>query len=75
MSTVKLLVSDIASEVKALPSHYIRPMSDRPNFSNVENSDGSSIPLIDLDQLLGSGRSGVIEEISFACKYDGFFQV
>ncbi|KAH9678356.1 protein DMR6-LIKE OXYGENASE 2 [Citrus sinensis] len=46
-ATTKLLLSDLASTVKSVPSNYIRPISDRPNLTEVQISDGS-IPLVDL---------------------------
>ncbi|KAK3228210.1 hypothetical protein Dsin_008072 [Dipteronia sinensis] len=75
MATTKLLVSDFASTVKNVPSNYIRPIYDRPNLSDVLISSEASIPLIDLHQLSGPGRSHVIKQIGIACQHDGFFQV
>ncbi|KAH9678362.1 protein DMR6-LIKE OXYGENASE 1 [Citrus sinensis] len=46
-ATTKLLLSDLASTVESVTSNYIRPISDRPNLTEVQISDGS-IPLIDL---------------------------
>ena len=75
MATTKLLVSDVASTVKNVPSNYIRPIYDRPNLSDVHISSEASIPLIDLHQLSGPRRSHVIKQIGLACQHDGFFQV
>ncbi|XP_011040640.1 PREDICTED: hyoscyamine 6-dioxygenase-like [Populus euphratica] len=73
--TAKLLLADLASSgVKQIPSNYIRPISDRPNLSDVQISDGS-IPLIDLHGLNGPNHSTIIEQIGQACQRDGFFQV
>ncbi|KAJ6293377.1 hypothetical protein OIU78_025367 [Salix suchowensis] len=74
-STGKLLLADVAfSGVKQIPSNYIRPISDRPNLSDVHISDGS-IPLIDLHGLNGPDHLTVIGQIGQACQRDGFFQV
>ncbi|CAK7357498.1 unnamed protein product [Dovyalis caffra] len=63
----KLLLSDLASLcVKQIPSNYIRPVSDRSNFSEVETSD--FIPLIDLEGLHGPRRSKIIKQIGQACQ-------
>lgn len=73
--TGKLLLADVAfSGVKQIPSNYIRPISDRPNLSDVHTSDGS-IPLIDLHGLNGPNHLTVIGQIGQACQGDGFFQV
>jgi hypothetical protein len=73
--TAKLLLADLASSgVKQIPSNFIRPISDRPNLSDVQISDGS-IPLIDLRGLDGPNHSTIIEQIGQACQRDGFFQV
>ncbi|KAJ6752376.1 hypothetical protein OIU85_002776 [Salix viminalis] len=70
-----LLLADLAaSGVKQIPSGYIRPITDRPNLSDVQISH-DSIPLIDLHGLTGPSRSLVIKQISQACENDGFFQV
>ncbi|KAJ6297817.1 hypothetical protein OIU76_019012, partial [Salix suchowensis] len=69
-----LLVDLAASGVKQIPSGYIRPITDRPNLSDVQISH-DSIPLIDLHGLNGPSRSLVIKQISQACENDGFFQV
>ncbi|GAY69205.1 hypothetical protein CUMW_270140 [Citrus unshiu] len=34
-ATTKLLLSDLASTVKSVLSNYIRPISDRPNLTEV----------------------------------------
>ena len=70
----KLLVADIVSHVTSVPSSYIRPVSDRLNLFDVEVS-GSSIPLIDLQDIDGPNRSQVVDEIGSACQTNGFFQV
>jgi len=70
-----LLLADLASTgVKQIPTSYIRPISDRPNLSDVQISD-VPIPLIDLHGLNGPNHSLIIEQISQACENDGFFQV
>ncbi|KDO65454.1 hypothetical protein CISIN_1g042145mg, partial [Citrus sinensis] len=73
-ATTKLLLSDLASTVESVTSNYIRPISDRPNLTEVQISDGS-IPLIDLQVLDGPRRLDLIKQIGQACHHDGFFQV
>ncbi|CAK7357499.1 unnamed protein product [Dovyalis caffra] len=74
-STAKLLLADLASSgVKQIPSNYIRPITDRPNLSDVQISD-RSIPLIDLQGLNGPNHSLIIKQVAQACQNDGFFQV
>ncbi|KDP27711.1 hypothetical protein JCGZ_19834 [Jatropha curcas] len=75
MTSIKQLLVDLVSPgAKHIPSNYIRPLSDRPNLSDVQISDGS-IPLIDLEGINGPNRSLVIQQIGEACQCDGFFQV
>ncbi|TYJ22396.1 hypothetical protein E1A91_A08G123400v1 [Gossypium mustelinum] len=74
LSTTKLLLTDLATTVKLVPTNYIRPISDRPNLVDVHVSD-VSIPLIDLQDLHGPNRSHVLKQIALACQHDGFFQV
>ena len=74
MAANKLLLTDLISTVKQVPSNYIRPISDRPNLSDVQVSD-VSIPLIDLQDLYGPKRSDILKQIALACQLDGFFQV
>ncbi|EEF43478.1 protein DMR6-LIKE OXYGENASE 2 [Ricinus communis] len=74
MASTKLLLADLASGVRHVPSKYIRPVSDRPNLSDVHKSDGS-IRLIDLKGLRSPNRALVIKQIGQACQTDGFFQV
>ena len=74
-TTKKLLLADLASEAKCVPSNYVRPLSDRPNLAAVETSAAHSIPLIDLQDLYGPNHSQVIHQIGQACQVDGFFQV
>ncbi|PON37751.1 Oxoglutarate/iron-dependent dioxygenase [Parasponia andersonii] len=75
MALTKLLLTDLASEVKYVPSNYIRPISDRPNLASVDTSTVGSIPVIDLDGLHGPNHSDIIKQIGQACQSDGFFQV
>lgn len=71
---MKLLVSDLATDLRKVPSNYIRPISDRPTlFTNVQND--ANIPLIDLQGLYGPNRSLTITQIGLACQNDGFFQI
>ncbi|EXC02138.1 Hyoscyamine 6-dioxygenase [Morus notabilis] len=74
MAATKLLLADLASDVKYVPSNYIRPMSDRPNLDKVHTS-GASIPLIDLQGLRGPNHRDIVKQIGQACQHDGFFQV
>ncbi|KAK6948029.1 Isopenicillin N synthase-like, Fe(2+) 2OG dioxygenase domain [Dillenia turbinata] len=69
----KVLVTDLASVVKSVPSNFIRPISDRPNLTPVLRA--SSIPLIDLQGLDGPHHSSLVQHIGEACKSDGFFLV
>lgn len=71
----KMLLSDFASTIQKVPSNYIRPINDRPNLTQVEVSDASSIPLIDLEGLHGPRHSEIIQQIALACQHHGFFQV
>ncbi|KAM1910609.1 hypothetical protein ACFX13_039233 [Malus domestica] len=52
-SKTKLLLTDLMSGVNHVPSNYIRPFCDRPNLTDVQTSDASSITLIDLKNLHG----------------------
>lgn len=74
-SSSKMLLSDLASTVQSVPSNYIRPIDNRPNLTQVEVSDASAIPLIDLEGLHGPRRSEIIQQIALACQHYGFFQV
>lgn len=75
-ATSKLLSDQVASGIKKVPFNYIRPISDRPNLTDVHiSSSDASIPLIDLQGLHGPDHSHIIKQIGQACQYDGFFQV
>ncbi|KAA0042634.1 protein DMR6-LIKE OXYGENASE 2-like [Cucumis melo var. makuwa] len=71
----KLLVTDLAATVQQVPSRYVRPISDRPNFSDVRPSHAYSFSVIDLHALDGPSRSDVVDQIGRACERDGFFLV
>ncbi|KAH7864729.1 hypothetical protein Vadar_033107 [Vaccinium darrowii] len=72
----KLLLTDLVSGVNHVPSNYIRPLSDRPNLTEVGKSEGSNlIPVIDLQGLYGPNHSDLITQIGLACQDHGFFQV
>lgn len=73
-SSAKLLLSDMVLGLDHVPSNYVRPPSERPNLKDVHASD-VSIPLIDLQGLLGPSRSDVVKQIGEACQNDGFFQI
>ncbi|KAF4404124.1 hypothetical protein G4B88_014580 [Cannabis sativa] len=73
--TSNLLLTDLASKAKHVPSNYVRPISDRPNLAALDTSAAHSIPLIDLQDLYGPNHSKVIQQIGQACQLDGFFQV
>ncbi|KAL5551472.1 hypothetical protein UlMin_001648, partial [Ulmus minor] len=75
MAATKLLLADLASDVKYVPSKYIRPISNRPNLAEVHISGEASIPLIDLQGLNGPNHDEIIKQIGQACQSDGFFQV
>ncbi|KAG7017059.1 Protein DMR6-LIKE OXYGENASE 2, partial [Cucurbita argyrosperma subsp. argyrosperma] len=74
-ATAKLLVADLASTVHQLPSRFVRPIDDRPNFSHVRAPTGYSFPVIDLHNLHGPSRADVVAQIGQACERDGFFLV
>ncbi|KAJ0602394.1 putative flavanone 3-dioxygenase [Helianthus annuus] len=69
-----LLLSDMVAsgEMNQVPSKYIHPITERPNYQNVVPD---SIPVIDLQNLNGPNRSQVLDEIRRACSDNGFFQV
>ncbi|KAM2879549.1 hypothetical protein FF1_015030 [Malus domestica] len=74
-TTTNLLLTDLMFGVNQVPSNYIRPISDRPNLTDFQVSDTSSIPLIDLKDLHGPTHSDIIKQIGLACQTDCFFQV
>ncbi|KAI3929941.1 hypothetical protein MKW98_004095 [Papaver atlanticum] len=74
-SSSKVLIGDIIKTTDSVPSNYIRPISERPNLTQVQSSQDSSIPLINLQELDGPNHSNLIQQIGHACQYDGFFQV
>lgn len=74
-SVSKILVTDVSSTFDYVPLKYIRPVEDRPNAGIVLSADEASIPLIDLADLHGPGRTEVVRQIGLACQTDGFFQV
>ncbi|PON97192.1 Oxoglutarate/iron-dependent dioxygenase [Trema orientale] len=78
-STKPLLLTDLVSGSKHVPSNYIRPEHDRPNLDEVEHysldGNSSSIPLIDLQRLHGPNHSDIINHIGHACQNYGFFRV
>ena len=74
-TATKLLLSDLAPTLTNVPSDYIRPISDRPSFTDQTHKSDGSIPLIDLQGLNGPRRSDIIKQIGQACQHCGFFQV
>lgn len=68
------LLSDLVSGMSSVPSNYIRPANDRPNFHEAVSFDGA-IPLIDLQGLNGPKHPEIVKEIGLACLNYGFFQV
>nr|ABK26232.1 unknown [Picea sitchensis] len=56
---------------RTLPQIYVRPPDERL----VINSHQQQIPLIDLSELEGAGRSATVEAIGRACRDWGFFLV
>lgn len=70
VSNKTLLLSDLNSDV--VPIHYIRPISERPNLTDVITSD---IPIVDLRGIDGADHSSIVKAIGLACQSDGFFQV
>ncbi|KAK9910073.1 hypothetical protein M0R45_034048 [Rubus argutus] len=69
------LTADLVSGATHVPSQFIRPEHDRPNFDQVIQSSDHSIPLIDLHGFDGSRRTEIIKQIGLACQDYGFFQV
>ncbi|XVF10190.1 hypothetical protein REPUB_Repub07fG0161400 [Reevesia pubescens] len=53
-----------------LPESYVRPESERPRLSEV--SECENVPVVDLGC---EDRNHIIQQISLACTYYGFFQV
>ncbi|XP_024044061.1 uncharacterized protein LOC18049425 isoform X3 [Citrus clementina] len=53
-----------------LPESYVRPESERPNLSEV--SECENVPVIDL---ACDDRSLIVQQVAYACKNYGFFQV
>ncbi|XP_068650861.1 protein DMR6-LIKE OXYGENASE 2-like [Aristolochia californica] len=74
MTTAQPVLTDALSRSSFIPSHYIRPLSDRPYVERVQPGD-VSIPLIDFEGFEGPNRSRIVAEIGKACRNDGFFQV
>ncbi|KAI3689960.1 hypothetical protein L2E82_47932 [Cichorium intybus] len=70
----RLLLSDLISsdKIDQVPSHYIRPLSQRPNLQDVFHD---SILLIDLHDLYGPNRSDVVHQIGRACRDNGSFRL
>ncbi|KAL5551474.1 hypothetical protein UlMin_001650 [Ulmus minor] len=68
MAATKLLLADLASNAKYVPSKYIWPVSDRPNLTEVNTSSDASIPLIDLHDLDGPNHDEIIKQIGQACQ-------
>ncbi|CAK8560563.1 unnamed protein product [Lathyrus sativus] len=73
-TTMKPLLSDLASTLNHVPSNYIRPIDDRPDLQLL-SSTNDSIPIIDLQGLDSSHRSETIQKIAHACQNYGFFQI
>ncbi|KAL5062515.1 hypothetical protein RYX36_024252 [Vicia faba] len=73
-TTVKPLVTDIASTLNHVPSNFIRPIGDRPDLQLL-SSTNDSIPIIDLQGLDSSNRYEIIQKIAHACQNYGFFQI
>ncbi|XP_030521910.1 probable 2-oxoglutarate-dependent dioxygenase SLC1 [Rhodamnia argentea] len=61
------------SGLQRLPTKYVLPLQDRPKPEPTEPS--LKLPVVDLAQLRGPARQGVITSIADACKRYGFFQV
>ncbi|KAI9100866.1 hypothetical protein K1719_023990 [Acacia pycnantha] len=69
------LLTDLASSVSHVAYNFVRPLGGRPNLQHVKSTDGSSIPLIDFQDLDGPNRSLTIRKIGDAGRKYGFFQV
>ncbi|XP_031493945.1 protein DMR6-LIKE OXYGENASE 2-like [Nymphaea colorata] len=70
-----ILVADLVTRGTSLvPSHFVRPLSDRPNLKEAAAVD-STFPLIDLQGLHGPNRAQVLNDVHQASVNDGFFLV
>lgn len=67
------LISTENNRLQTIPDRYTRPPSERPRLNEVVFSD--PIPLVDLEDLNGSGRDSVLRSIKHACQHHGFFQI
>lgn len=75
-SSSPVLVSGIAAFTNTVPSHYVRPASDRPNrHQMIQTSDVITIPLIDFDGFDGLNRVKIVDAVGRACRTYGFFRV
>ncbi|CAI9770361.1 unnamed protein product [Fraxinus pennsylvanica] len=62
--------------ISSIPNCYILPPEHRPNISQNLPSSTADLPVIDLSMLENPIlRELLIEQVSFACKEFGFFQV
>ncbi|XP_058074994.1 jasmonate-induced oxygenase 2-like [Magnolia sinica] len=65
------------SDMKAIPSKYIKPLSERPSSDWVDQTSDINIPVVDLGGLYGNAvdREKTIRMVANACQEWGFFQV
>lgn len=71
MAQSDLLVASWCKSVKSLPANYIMP----PELRTTDFSVSKDIPVLDLEQEAGHGRSSLIQQIIKAGEEFGAFQV
>ncbi|KAL4187018.1 hypothetical protein AMTRI_Chr09g16810 [Amborella trichopoda] len=68
------LLSNILTNNSSVPHHYIRPISDHPNLTQVHYTD-CPVSFIDLQSLEGPDRTLVLNQIAEACQKGSLFRV
>lgn len=71
MAQADLLVASWCKNVNSLPENYIMP----PELRSTDFSVSKDIPVLDLEQDAGHGRSTLIQQIIKATEEFGAFQV
>eukprot|EP01018_Ginkgo_biloba_P022784 Gb_04355 [translate_table: standard] len=69
---VKALVD---TGIHSIPQIYVRPFDQRPGHDISTQVQDQELPLIDIADLEGEGRSAVVQAIGQACHQWGFFLV
>ncbi|XP_027363174.1 protein DMR6-LIKE OXYGENASE 1-like [Abrus precatorius] len=69
----------VENGLHTVPKKYILPPSDRPAYTNSEDSNvlkqNLQLPIIDFSDLLGPSRPQVLQSLANACEQYGFFQL